>query len=108
MPGASHNNFQDDEKFLAADGRRGRQLQVLVDGTYYINRLFATVEFIAKTVVEVGYVGVVVSYTGEKGAGDQLGDGDQFGFSMSLSADGNTLAVGAIGEDSGAKGINCD
>jgi uncharacterized membrane protein YqiK len=65
---ASHNNFQDAEKFLAADGRRGRQLQVLVDGTYYINRLFATVEFIAKTVVEVGYVGVVVSYTGEKGA----------------------------------------
>jgi uncharacterized membrane protein YqiK len=63
----SHNNFQDAEKFLAAGGRRGRQLQVLVDGTYYINRLFATVEFIAKTVVEVGYVGVVVSYTGEKG-----------------------------------------
>ncbi len=66
--GDSHNNFQDAEKFLAADGRRGRQLQVLVDGTYYINRLFATVEFIAKTVVEVGHVGVVVSYTGEKGA----------------------------------------
>src|SRR5205085_8694315 len=61
---ASHNNFQDAVKFLAAGGRRGRQLQVLVDGTYYINRLFATVEFIAKTVVEVGYVGVVVSYPG--------------------------------------------
>ncbi len=67
-PDASHNNFQDAEKFLAAGGRRGRQLQVLVDGTYYVNRLFATVEFIPKTVVEVGYVGVVVSYTGEKGA----------------------------------------
>jgi uncharacterized membrane protein YqiK len=67
-PTTSHNNFQDAEKFLAAGGRRGRQLQVLVDGTYYINRLFATVEFIPKTVVEVGYVGVVVSYTGEKGA----------------------------------------
>ena len=47
--------------FLAAGGRRGRQLQVLVEGTYYINRLFATVELIAKTVVEVGHVGVVVS-----------------------------------------------
>ena len=67
-PDASHNNFQDAEKFLAAGGRRGRQLQVLVDGTYYVNRLFATVEFIPKTVVEVGHVGVVVSYTGEKGA----------------------------------------
>jgi uncharacterized membrane protein YqiK len=54
VPAASHNNFQDAEKFLAAGGRRGRQLQVLVDGTYYVNRLFATVEFIAKTVVEVG------------------------------------------------------
>ncbi|MFO0838390.1 MAG: SPFH domain-containing protein [Phycisphaerae bacterium] len=62
-----HNNFQDPEKFLKAGGRRGRQLQVLVDGTYYLNRLFATVEMIDKTIVEVGSVGVVVSYTGETG-----------------------------------------
>jgi len=62
-----HNSFQDPEKFLTAGGHRGRQFQVLVDGTYYINRLFATVEFISKTVVEVGHVGVVVSYTGEHG-----------------------------------------
>ena len=62
-----HNNFQDPEKFLAAGGRRGRQLQVLVEGTYYVNRLFATVEMIPKTVVEVGNVGVVVSYTGPTG-----------------------------------------
>lgn len=63
-----HNNFQDPEKFLHAGGRRGRQLQVLVEGTYYLNRLFATVEMIPKIVVEVGHVGVVVSYTGETGA----------------------------------------
>ncbi len=63
-----HNSFQDPEKFLQAGGRRGRQLQVLVEGTYYINRLFATVETIPKTVIEVGNVGVVVSYTGETGA----------------------------------------
>jgi len=63
-----HNSFQDPERFLAADGLRGRQLQVLVEGTYYINRLFATVEMVPKTVVEVGNVGVVVSYTGEVGA----------------------------------------
>ena len=62
-----HNSFQDPEKFLAAGGQRGRQLQVLVEGTYYINRLFATVELIPKTIVEVGTVGVVVSYTGEVG-----------------------------------------
>jgi len=62
-----HNNFQDPEAFLVAGGYRGRQHQVLVEGTYYINRLFATVEIIPKTIVEVGSVGVVVSYTGETG-----------------------------------------
>lgn len=39
-----HNSFQDPEKLLTAGGRKGRQLQVLVEGAYYINRLFATVE----------------------------------------------------------------
>ncbi|HLY29131.1 MAG TPA: SPFH domain-containing protein, partial [Aggregatilineales bacterium] len=67
-----HNNFQDPEKFLASGGLRGRQLQVLVEGTYYINRLFATVERIPKTIVEVGFVGVIVSYSGEQG-GDLSG-----------------------------------
>jgi hypothetical protein len=33
---------------------------------------------------------------------------DQFGYSVSLSHDGNTLAVGATGEDSSATGINGD
>ncbi len=63
-----HNSFQDPERFLAAGGLRGRQLQVLVEGTYYINRLFATIEMVPKTVIDVGTVGVVVSYTGEAGA----------------------------------------
>ncbi len=67
-PRTYHNNFQDPEAFLRAGGRRGRQLQVLVDGTYYLNRLFATVETIKKTVIEVGSVGVVVSYYGQQGA----------------------------------------
>ncbi|MEZ4623012.1 MAG: SPFH domain-containing protein [Caldilineaceae bacterium] len=67
-PETYHNNFQDADRFLAAGGRRGRQLQVLVEGTYTINRLFATVEMIPKTVVDVGTVGVVISYTGTVGA----------------------------------------
>jgi uncharacterized membrane protein YqiK len=62
-----HNNFQDCERFLTVGGFRGRQYQVLVEGTYYINRLFATVELMAKTVIPVGSVGVVVSYTGKQG-----------------------------------------
>ncbi len=49
---------------------------------------------------------IKASNTGEPGVGDQFAEGDQFGFSVGISADGNTLAVGAIGEDSGAKGIN--
>src|SRR6266581_5452582 len=51
---------------------------------------------------------IKASNTGEPGVGDQFAEGDRFGFSIGLSADGNTLAVGAIGEDSGAKGINGD
>lgn len=72
--GDVHNSYQEPEKFLAAGGRRGRQERVLVEGTWYINRLFATVEFIRKTVIPVGYVGVVVSYTGRRG--DDLSGSD--------------------------------
>ena len=71
--GNFHNSFQDPERFIAAGGRRGRQLQVLVEGSYFINRLFATVEMVSKTVIEVGHVGVVISYTGADTA-DTSGD----------------------------------
>ena len=36
------------------------------------------------------------------------GTSDRFGSSLALAADGNTLAVGANGEDSSAAGINGD
>ena len=65
--GEGHASFQDPEKFLSLGGRRGKQLQVLTDGTYYVNRLFATVEFRPKTVVPIGFVGIVVSFYGEEG-----------------------------------------
>jgi uncharacterized membrane protein YqiK len=65
--GEEHASFQDPEKFLLLGGRRGKQIQVLTDGTYYINRLFATVEFRPKTVVPIGFVGVVVSFFGKEG-----------------------------------------
>ena len=51
---------------------------------------------------------IKASNTGEAGIGDQLGDGDQFGFGLALSTDGNTLAVGAISEDSAATGASAD
>jgi len=62
-----HNNFQDVEAFLDGGGYRGKQLQVLTDGTYFINRLFATIKVANKTVIPVGFAGVVTSYTGVKG-----------------------------------------
>src|SRR6266849_3034596 len=43
---------------------------------------------------------VKASNTGEKAVGDQ------FGYSLALSGDGNTLATGAISESSAATGIN--
>ena len=72
-PESFHNNFQEPEKFLKAGGYRGRQLQVIVEGTWYINRLFATVESVPKTVIPVGNVGVVIFYTGPT-TGDVSGD----------------------------------
>lgn len=65
--GEAHANYQDPEKFLELGGYKGKQIRVLTDGTYYINRLFATVEYKEKTVVPIGYVGVVVSFFGKEG-----------------------------------------
>ena len=49
---------------------------------------------------------IKASNTGMAAVGGVPGDGDQFGFSVALSGDGNTLAVGATNEDSNASGIN--
>ena len=62
-----HSYFQDPEAFLDLGGRHGKQLQVLTDGTFFINRWFATVELKSKTLIPIGYVGVVVSYCGQSG-----------------------------------------
>lgn len=78
-PDTFHNNFQEPEKFLLAGGYRGRQLQVVVEGTWYINRLFATVEEVEKTIIPVGNVGVVIFYTGphtEDVSGEQYRHGE--------------------------------
>jgi uncharacterized membrane protein YqiK len=77
--GTFHNNFQEPEQFLKAGGYRGRQLQVIDEGTWYINRLFATVEEVPKTIIPVGNVGVVIFYTGPRTAdvsGEQYRHGE--------------------------------
>jgi uncharacterized membrane protein YqiK len=73
-----HNDFQDGEAFRALGGRRGKQLQVLTDGTFFVNRWFATVEMVPKTLIPIGYVGVVVSYYGGSGR-DVTGEAFRYG-----------------------------
>jgi FG-GAP repeat len=51
---------------------------------------------------------IKASNTGNAGEGGLPGEGDQFGFSLALSDDGNTLAVAAPSEDSGSSGINAN
>ena len=84
--GKDHDNFQDPEAFLRAGGRRGRQFRPLTDGTFFINRWFASVEIIPKTIVPIGKVGVVVSYFGRDGEdvsgrsfrhGERVGEGQR-------------------------------
>lgn len=75
-----HNNYQDPEAFLRAGGRRGRQYVPLTDGTYFLNRWFASIEIVPKTVVPIGHVGVVVSYYGRAGrdiSGDAFRHGER-------------------------------
>jgi uncharacterized membrane protein YqiK len=62
-----HNNFQDIDAFLANNGNRGLQPQVILAGSYYINPWAIQIEEIPMTDVPIGHVGVVISYIGEDG-----------------------------------------
>ncbi|MCA9246801.1 MAG: hypothetical protein KDA42_06785 [Planctomycetales bacterium] len=91
-----HSNFQDIESFLRAGGCRGRQYVALTDGTYFINRWFATVELLPKTVVPIGHVGVVVSYFGAQGndvSGETFRHGERVGEGQ-RGVQANTLGPG--------------
>jgi len=62
-----HNNFQDIDTFLANNGCRGLQPQVILAGSYFINPWAIQIEEIPMTDVPIGNVGVVISYIGEDG-----------------------------------------
>ncbi len=68
-----HNNFQDIDAFLANNGNRGLQPQVMLAGSYFINPWAIQLEEIPMTDVPIGHVGVVISYVGEDGK-DLTGD----------------------------------
>jgi len=61
---AGHNNFQDGQAFLNANGQRGPQKDLLRPGTYYINPALFRVEFDSAKEVKPGEVAVVVSNEG--------------------------------------------
>src|SRR5205085_704839 len=65
-----HRNFQDAEQFIAANGQKGPQIDILTPGTYYINPfLFKVIPDTAKE-VKPGEVAVVVSNTGKDPSDD--------------------------------------
>lgn len=75
---AGHNSFQDPETFIRNGGFKGLQEQVLLAGRYFINPLFATVEYQDMTQVPIANVGVVISYVGDSGV-DVTGDSFKHG-----------------------------
>ncbi|MEZ4240407.1 MAG: SPFH domain-containing protein [Myxococcota bacterium] len=82
---ADHGCFQDPERFLAVGGRRGRQLQAVEEPRAVGDHWFATVELARKTVIPIGYVGVVVSYHGE--ARDDV-TGERFRYGVQVEQGG--------------------
>ncbi|WP_242695912.1 SPFH domain-containing protein [Desertivirga brevis] len=68
-----HNNFQDFDTFLELKGNRGLQPQIVLAGSYNINKWAVQIEEIPMTTVPIGHVGVVISFIGEDGA-DVTGD----------------------------------
>ncbi len=63
---ASHENFQNGQKFISGGGRRGLQEQVLLSGAWNLNPWFVQVEQVPMTEIPIGYVGVVISYVGKE------------------------------------------
>ena len=62
-----HMTFQDGEAFIAAGGYKGLQEQVMLQGRYFVNPEFVTVEEKPLTVVPIAHAGVVIAYVGPKG-----------------------------------------
>jgi uncharacterized membrane protein YqiK len=60
-----HSSFQDGMQFLKHGGFKGLQEDVLRPGSYTLNPWFCKLEQIPMTEIGIGYVGVVVSSSGE-------------------------------------------
>ncbi len=60
-----HQNFQDGEAFLKANGMRGPQTAILAPGRYYINPYLFTVSAKPQTIVKQGEVAVLIANHGK-------------------------------------------
>lgn len=75
---SGHNNYQDFDSFLANNGQRGLQEQVIQAGNYSLNPWAVQVDQVDMAQVPIGYVAVVISYVGNEGE-DLTGDGFKHG-----------------------------
>lgn len=73
-----HNNFQDFDKFLESGGNRGLQQQTILAGTYNLNPWAVNIEEVQMTEIQIGHVGVVISFVGDEGV-DVTGAGFKHG-----------------------------
>lgn len=73
-----HNNFQDFDKFLELGGNRGLQQQTILAGTYNLNPWAVGIEEVQMTEIQIGHVGVVISFVGADGV-DVTGVGFKHG-----------------------------
>lgn len=60
-----HDNFQNAQKFIELGGTRGLQEQILLSGSWNLNPWFTFVEQVPMTEIQIGYVGVVISFIGK-------------------------------------------
>ncbi len=60
-----HENFQEPQKFLNNDGRRGLQEQILLSGAWNLNPWFVDVEQVPMTEIPIGHVGIVIAFVGK-------------------------------------------
>ncbi|MBL8027084.1 MAG: hypothetical protein JNL74_11770 [Fibrobacteres bacterium] len=62
---SNHNLFQDGESFLANNGEKGPQIEVLPPGLYRINPYLFQVEKVAATSIPSNKIGIVMAADGE-------------------------------------------
>ncbi|HNX66806.1 MAG TPA: SPFH domain-containing protein [Bacteroidales bacterium] len=60
-----HSNFENGQRFLENHGQKGPQSQILLPGTYRVNRDLFRVEITNATVIPAGKVGLVTALDGE-------------------------------------------